>query len=54
MLKSGLGLVDIGAWWLILPPGLLITASLFAAAAAGQSLLAGRLSGVGPLALSQP
>jgi peptide/nickel transport system permease protein len=54
MLQSGLGLVDIGAWWLILPPGLLITASLFAAAAAGQSLLAGRLSGVGPLALSQP
>jgi peptide/nickel transport system permease protein len=40
MLQSGLGLVDLGIWWLILPPGLLIVASLFATAALGRWLLA--------------
>jgi peptide/nickel transport system permease protein len=40
MLQSGLGLVDLGAWWLILPPGLLIVASLFAVASLGRWLLA--------------
>lgn len=40
MLQSGLGLVDLGAWWLILPPGFLIVASLFATASLGRWLLA--------------
>jgi peptide/nickel transport system permease protein len=39
MLQSGIGLMDLGAWWLILPPGLLITASLFATASAANTLL---------------
>jgi len=39
MLQSGLGLVDLGAWWLILPPGLLIVASLWATAALGCDML---------------
>jgi peptide/nickel transport system permease protein len=39
MLQSGLGLVDLGAWWLILPPGVLIVASLFATASLGRWLL---------------
>jgi peptide/nickel transport system permease protein len=39
MLQSGLGLVDLGAWWLIVPPGLLIVASLWATAALGRTLL---------------
>ena len=38
MLQAGLGLIDLGAWWLILPPGLLITACLFAAAAAARAI----------------
>jgi peptide/nickel transport system permease protein len=36
MLQAGLGLVDLGAWWLILPPGLLIVASLAISAALGR------------------
>ena len=40
MLQSGLALVDLGAWWLILPPGILIVASLFATASLGRWLLA--------------
>ncbi len=39
MLQSGLDLVDLGVWWLILPPGLLIVASLFATASLGRWLL---------------
>jgi peptide/nickel transport system permease protein len=37
MLQSGLYLMDIGAWWLILPPGLLIALTLFGAASLGRS-----------------
>ena len=33
LLAEGLGLIDLGAWWLIAPPGLLIAASLLATAA---------------------
>jgi len=40
MLQSGLGLIDLGAWWLTLPPGLLIVASLWATASLGRSVLA--------------
>lgn len=32
LLQEGLALVDLGAWWLIAPPGLLITACLLLAA----------------------
>jgi peptide/nickel transport system permease protein len=39
MLQSGIGLMDLGAWWLILPPGFLIAGSLFAAASAGRMFL---------------
>ena len=35
LLADGLGLIDLGAWWLIVPPGLLITASLLALSGAG-------------------
>jgi peptide/nickel transport system permease protein len=42
LLAEGMGLIALRAWWLILPPGLLITTSLLAAEAAGRSLLAGR------------
>ncbi len=42
LLAEGMGLIALRAWWLILPPGLLITISLLAAEAAGRSLLAGR------------
>ncbi len=42
MLQSGLMLIDLHAWWLILPPGLLIVASLFGAASLGTWLLARR------------
>jgi peptide/nickel transport system permease protein len=40
MLQAGLGLVDLGAWWLIVPPGLLIVASLYATAAVGRWIVA--------------
>ncbi len=40
MLAEGLGLIDLDAWWLIAPPGLLIAASLLATAA----MLHGRAS----------
>ncbi len=36
MLQTGLGLADAGAWWLILPPGMLIVASLGAVAAVAK------------------
>jgi peptide/nickel transport system permease protein len=39
MLQSGLGLVDLAAWWLILPPGLLIVASLWSVAGLGRKFL---------------
>ena len=42
MLQSGLGLIDLGAWWLTLPPGLLIVASLWATASLGRAMLARR------------
>jgi peptide/nickel transport system permease protein len=32
LLAEGLGLIDLGAWWLIAPPGLLIAGSLLATA----------------------
>jgi len=38
LLADGLGLIDLGAWWLIAPPGVLIAASLLATAV----LLGGR------------
>jgi ABC-type dipeptide/oligopeptide/nickel transport system permease subunit len=38
MLQSGVYLMDIGAWWLILPPGLLIALTLFGAASLGRAL----------------
>ncbi len=40
MLQSGLGLVDLGAWWLILPPGLLIVVSLWSVAGLGRGFVA--------------
>ncbi len=39
LLQSGIGLMDLGAWWLILPPGAMIAATLFAAASAGNALI---------------
>jgi peptide/nickel transport system permease protein len=39
LLQEGVGLVELRAWWLILPPGLLIAASLFAAGAVGRWVL---------------
>ncbi len=38
MLQSGLGLIDLGAWWLILPPGMLIAATLCAASGVGAAI----------------
>lgn len=40
LLESALQLVALDPWWLILPPGLLIFASLLAASLIGQGLLA--------------
>jgi peptide/nickel transport system permease protein len=42
LLGEGVELLALHAWWLVLPPGLLITASLFAADSAGRALLLGR------------
>jgi peptide/nickel transport system permease protein len=42
LLEEGMALVTLHAWWLLLPPSLLITASLFAANALGGALLRGR------------
>jgi peptide/nickel transport system permease protein len=39
LLAEGMGLVELRAWWLILPPALLIAGSLFAAGAAGRWVL---------------
>jgi len=39
LLQEGMGLVELRTWWLILPPGLLIAGSLFAAGAAGRWVL---------------
>ena len=40
LLQSGLALVALAPWWLILPPGLAIFAALLAASLTGQGLLA--------------
>ncbi len=40
LLQSGLALVALSPWWLILPPGLAIFAALLAASMTGQGLLA--------------
>jgi peptide/nickel transport system permease protein len=42
LLQEGMGLVELRAWWLVLPPGVLIAGSLFAAGAAGRWVLRGR------------
>ena len=42
LLADGIELMAVHAWWLVLPPGILIGASLFAADAAGRALLVGR------------
>ena len=42
LLQSGLTLVALAPWWLILPPGLAIFAALLAASLTGQGLLARR------------
>jgi peptide/nickel transport system permease protein len=42
MLRSGLAVIGRNAWWLILPPGLLIAGSLYAASAAGEAIAEGR------------
>jgi peptide/nickel transport system permease protein len=42
MLQSGLALIDLHAWWLVLPPGALIAASLYAAFAIGEAIAEGR------------
>jgi peptide/nickel transport system permease protein len=42
LLQSGLQLVDLGAWWLIVPPGLGIFAALLAASGLGQRLTTGQ------------
>jgi len=44
LLQEGMGLVELRAWWLVLPPGVLIAGSLFAAGAAGRWVLRGRRS----------
>jgi len=44
LLGEGVELLALHAWWLVVPPGLLITASLFAADSAGRALLFGRKS----------
>ncbi|MEJ0049558.1 MAG: hypothetical protein WDN04_28320 [Rhodospirillales bacterium] len=36
LLQEGMGFVELRAWWLVLPPGVLIAASLFAAGSAGR------------------
>lgn len=40
LLQSGLGLATLGAWWLILPPALLIILCLFLASAIGRAMAA--------------
>ena len=40
LLESGLQLIDLDPWWLILPPGLAIFAALLCASLIGQGLLA--------------
>jgi peptide/nickel transport system permease protein len=39
LLQEGMGFVELRAWWLVLPPGVLIAGSLFAAGAAGRWVL---------------
>jgi peptide/nickel transport system permease protein len=40
LLESGLDIIALNPWWLILPPGLLVFGSLLAASLTGQGLLA--------------
>jgi peptide/nickel transport system permease protein len=42
LLEDGLLLIDLHPWWLIVPPGLLIAASLMATSMVGRALTAGR------------
>jgi peptide/nickel transport system permease protein len=44
LLAEGMGLIGLHAWWLIVPPGVLITVSLFAADLGGRAILGGRRS----------
>jgi peptide/nickel transport system permease protein len=37
LLQDGMGLIELRAWWLVLPPGALIAASLFACSTAGAA-----------------
>jgi peptide/nickel transport system permease protein len=40
LLESGLDIIALNPWWLILPPGMLVFGSLLAASLTGQGLLA--------------
>jgi len=40
LLESGLDIIALDPWWLILPPGLLVFGALIAASLTGQGLLA--------------
>ena len=42
LLEDGLLLIDLHPWWLIMPPGLLIAASLIAVSLLGRALTAGQ------------
>jgi peptide/nickel transport system permease protein len=42
LLAEGMGLIGLHAWWLIVPPGVLITLSLFAADLGGRAILGRR------------
>jgi peptide/nickel transport system permease protein len=45
LLENGLSLIALKAWWLILPPGLMIFASLFSTSLIGEALIARRTGG---------
>jgi peptide/nickel transport system permease protein len=40
LLETGLGIIALNPWWMILPPGLVVFAALLAASLTGQGLLA--------------
>jgi peptide/nickel transport system permease protein len=42
LLQTGLQMVDLGAWWLILPPGLALFLTLLAASSLGERFAAGQ------------
>jgi peptide/nickel transport system permease protein len=42
LLQAGVHMVDLGAWWLILPPGLALFLTLMAASGLGEQIAAGR------------